>query len=512
MKIVTSAEMREIDRITTERFGISSLELMEKAGSAVADFVQKEFSHVEKTLVVCGRGNNGGDGFVAARKLHEAGKQVTVALIANAVDLKGDASVMFSRLPVEALQLATDGQLRDASWEADIIMDALLGTGARLPVEGLYAAAIQKMNDSGVPIVAVDIPSGADADQDSSDGIVVNASAIVTFTALKPAHVFRFYSIPTAVRQIGTPEEAVNSKQDLNLITASDCRAFLSPRKAESNKGMYGHVLVVAGSLGKAGAAAMAGMAALRAGAGLVTVATPKSVIGTVAGFAPELMTEPLPETDTGTVSVLAMEALRKVVAGKSVLAIGPGLSRDRESAQFIRAMVDRSDIPVVLDADGLNAFEEHRQYVTGVRHALVITPHPGEMARLTGLTVAQIQQERVATARDYAKEHQAFVVLKGHQTVIAEPQGRVWINNTGNPGMATGGTGDILTGMIAAMIAQHPQDIAHAVILAVYLHGLAGDVVRDEIGEASLVATDLLTALPEAFRRTTASLTADIL
>ncbi len=513
MKIVTAAEMREIDRVTVQQHGATPLQLMENAGAAVAEFVLKNFSHAEKMLVVCGRGNNGGDGLVAARKLKEAGEQISVALLARPADIKGDAAEALQKLPLKLKAIANETELSEADWNADLIIDAVLGTGTRLPVEGLYAAAIEKMNGAGAPIVAVDIPSGADADGlRPSPGPVVRADAIVTFTALKPAHVFQFGEVPRALRHIGTPDDAIVSAGNLNLITPHDYAEVLAPRKKDSNKGLYGHVLAVAGSLGKAGAAAMVGMAGLRAGAGLMTVATPKSALSTVAGFAPELMTEPMPETEDGTFSILAIEKIRHLAEGKTVLAVGPGVSRDKETAQVIRSIVDRASVPVVLDADGLNAFEEHRELISGRRCALVVTPHPGEMARLTGMSVAEIQRDRIVVARRYAQEHQALVILKGEHTVVAEPGGKIWINNTGNPGMSTGGTGDILTGMVAAMVAQHPKDISMAVIAAVHLHGLAGDAARDEIGEVPMIATDLLSAFPEAVRRAKAACEADIL
>jgi hydroxyethylthiazole kinase-like uncharacterized protein yjeF len=514
MKIVTAAEMREIDRATTDKHGVPSLTLMENAGSAVADFVLDRFPHAQHIEVVCGRGSNGGDGFVAARKLQEAGKDVEVVLLADPAELKGDAAEMFKQLPLKPKVVESEAEVKQHAWsESDLFIDAILGTGSRPPVEGVYAAAIEKMNESEAPIVAVDIPSGANADgTQASPEPFIHADAIVTFTALKPAHVFQFDSMPTALKQIGSPPEAIKSNSDLNLITPHDFAVLLAPRKPDANKGTFGHVLVLGGSVGKAGAAAMAGMAGLRAGAGLVTVGTPKSAQATVAGFAPELMTEPLAETEKGTFSVLALEHLRKFSESKDVAAIGPGISGDREAGQFVRAVLDRSQLPVVLDADGLNAFQEHRGDLNGNNSPLVITPHPGEMARLTGLSIQQIQSDRTGIARQYARDHNAYVVLKGHRTVIAEPGGRVWINNTGNPGMATGGTGDILTGIIAGLIAQIPNDIPTAVIAGVYLHGLAGDLVRDEIGEASLIATDLLLGLAQAFRKAAASLSADIL
>ena len=271
---------------------------------------------------------------------------------------------------------------------------------------------------------------------------------------------------------------------------------------AESNKGNYGHVLVVGGSVGKAGSVAMAGMSSLRAGAGLATVATAKSALSTVAGFHPELMTEPLAETSDGTIAANARERLDALAKGKSVLAIGPGISRSPETSELVRAVVSECEVPVVLDADGLNAFEKRADELSGKGRVLVITPHPGEMARLVGCSTADVQKDRLGVARRFAREHEVIVVLKGHRTLVVQPDGEAWINTTGNPGMSTGGTGDILTGMVAAMIAQNPKDVLLAVCAAVHLHGLAGDVMREIVGEHSLVATDLLQGLPKAFLR----------
>jgi len=305
---------------------------------------------------------------------------------------------------------------------------------------------------------------------------------------------------PTVIAPIGSPSEAIVSKLGFHLSTAADFADLLAPRQRDANKGSYGHVLVVGGSLGKAGAAAMAGFAALRAGAGLATVATARSVLSTVAGFHPELMTEPLEETNAGTISCKALESVAALVERKSVLAIGPGISRHSETAEFVRGMVRKHDTPMVLDADALNAFEGSADALTGRGRSIVITPHPGEMSRLTGMTIAKVQANRVDVARKFAREHDLIVVLKGHRTLIASPEGEVWANPTGNPGMATGGTGDVLTGTVAGLIAQYPQRVLEATVLAVYLHGLAGDFAANELGENSLVTTDLLRYLPEAF------------
>jgi NAD(P)H-hydrate epimerase len=289
----------------------------------------------------------------------------------------------------------------------------------------------------------------------------------------------------------------------MNVITSTDIATLIGPRPANSNKGLYGHVLVVGGSMGKAGAAAMAGMSALRAGAGLATVATAKSVLPTVAAFYPELMTEPLPETAAGTIATEAGLRIDELLKNMTVLAIGPGISRDPHTTTLVRSLVANQKLPMVVDADGLNAFQNHTQEMNGKGRTLVITPHPGEMARLAERSTADVQKDRLGVARQFAHEHNVIVVLKGSRTLVVQPDGEAWVNTTGNPGMSTGGTGDILTGMVAAMLAQHPKEPMLAVCAAVHLHGLAGDVMREVVGEHSLVATDLLRGLPHAFERT---------
>src|SRR5579872_4647525 len=511
MKIVTAAEMREIDRITSERFGVPSLTLMENAGTTVAEFVRSFYPTAERIGVICGKGNNGGDGFVAARKLYAAGRAVRLLLLTPPSELRGDAAEMFAKLPISPVVV---GSIDDLNQEAarevfgsELLIDAILGTGFRPPVSGVYAKAIALLNASGKQVIAVDIPSGADADvMGEQTGAVAQADGIVTFTAPRPAHVFGGLTTgPTRIASIGSPDEAIVSKLGLNLITPRDVAGLLGPRPANSNKGNFGHVLVVGGSLGKAGAAAMAAMSVLRVGAGLSTVATAKSVLATVAGFHPEIMTEALEETDAGSISMRALEYGRvdALVKNMTVLAIGPGISRHPDTSEFVRTVVNKYNTPIVLDADGLNAFTGKTQELNGQAKTLVITPHPGEMARLVDSSVANVQRDRINVARNFARQHNLIVVLKGNRTLIAEPSGKVWVNTTGNPGMSTGGTGDILTGMVAGMLAQHPKQATEAVISAVYLHGLAGDVARETLGEHSLVATDLLPALPEAMLRT---------
>ncbi len=516
--IVTAAEMRAIDRATSERFGVPSLTLMENAGSAVATHVLEHYGAAKKIVVFCGKGNNGGDGFVAARLLHEKGRIVQVILLADPAELKGDAAVMYGKLPVAVIIAKTSEDLKSDRVQqllsADLCLDAILGTGFKPPVRGLYADAIAQLNEGKAPVVAVDIPSGADADamgpqQAPQQGIIARADSIVTFTAPRPAHVFgQLTKGLTIVADIGSPEEAiVPSSLKLHVIAPSFFDLVLAPREVDSNKGLYGHVVVVGGSLGKAGAAAMAGMAALRAGAGLATVATPKSVLPTVAAFHPELMTEPMPETELGTMAQPAEDRIVGLLKGITIptIAIGPGISHAPETAALVRSLFARlknPPYPTVVDADGLNAFQGHVDELNGSERSVVITPHPGEMARLAGCTTAEVQKDRLGVARKFASEHRLIVVLKGYRTIVTTGS-EAWINVTGNPGMATGGTGDILTGMIAGMVAQFPGAVLFAVLAAVHLHGLAGDVARESKGEHSLVATDLLDALPEAFRRT---------
>jgi ADP-dependent NAD(P)H-hydrate dehydratase / NAD(P)H-hydrate epimerase len=515
MKIVTAADMREIDRVTTERFGMPSRMLMENAGSAVAEFALAMDSSAKSFGVICGKGNNGGDGFVVARKLDEAGKQVRVLLLAEPQELQGDAAENYKRLPLKATTATTSEELNGVSakqvFQSDVLIDGILGSGFRPPVRGLYAQAIEKINLTGLPVIAIDVPSGADSDlMGEQTGAVAHADAIVTFTAPRLAHVFGNLTLgPILVAPIGSPPEVIQSSLHLNLITTKDIVPLLAPRPRDSNKGMYGHVLVVGGSRGKAGAAAMAGFSALRAGTGLVTVATARSVLPTVAGFHPELMTEPLEETVDGAISLRALERIEQLSEKKSVLAIGPGISRDEESAEAARKLVAETDLAIVLDADGLNAFEGRAEAFNRSQRKsriLVLTPHPGEMSRLTGLSIKAIQRDRVNVARNFAKEHGVILALKGDRTVVANPDGEAWINPTGNPGMATGGTGDILTGIVAGLLAQNLERSFEAALAAVYLHGLAGDIARDQFGEHSLVATDLVTALADAFRQVRAA------
>ena len=506
MKIVTAAEMREIDRTTSEKYDIPSLTLMENAGDALARFALRQYPHAKRITVVCGKGNNGGDGFVAARKLREAGREVTVLLLSSADQAKGDAAENLKRLPMHPICIASPSELAgvgDLFGKADLILDAIFGTGFRPPLPELAARAIELIGASPAPAVSVDIPSGADADSfDIDQPHSCRSSAIVTFTAPKPGITFSALTRgPIVVVNIGSPEQAIAST--LALEWNQPPKILFTQRKLNSNKGLYGHVLVIGGSLGKSGAPTMASMAALRVGAGLVTCAIPKSILPVVAGAIPELMTEPLDENGNGSISDHALDEPEstQLTTRKNVIAVGPGLGRDPDTVKSIKGFIASSTLPMVIDADGLNAFEAKTNLLNGGERPLVLTPHPGEMARLIGKSIKEIEADRIGVARKFSREHRLILVLKGWRTLIADGEGNIWVNTTGNPGLAKGGSGDVLTGLIAGMIAQYPDQIAAAVRAAVYLHGLAADYALNYQTERTMLATDVIAALPQTFR-----------
>ena len=489
MKILTPEQMREVDRLSTT----PTLILMENAGMRVVEVLEDRYEDLDEltVAVLCGKGNNGGDGLVVARQLIQKGCFPFVFLFAPEEEIKGDAKANLDML--KGLGYPPTVVLNEHDWmeekmellDADIIVDALLGTGARRPVEGFYKMVIESLAEDfpRADIVAVDVPSPG-----------VQADVTVTFTALKPSLVF-YPDCEDAgdviLAEIGCPASLLeNENYKLHLVEPHE----IPHRVADSNKGTYGRVLVIAGSRGKTGAAAMAGQAALRSGAGLVTVATAESALAMVAMSMPEIMTEPLAETPEGTI---ANQSVLDISKDKAVVAIGPGLTTVPETAAFVRRAVSECSTQMVIDADGLNALVGF----DGELREAVITPHPGEMARLLDKSITYVNGNRIAVASDFARLRNAFVVLKGFRTVIASPDGNVYVNPTGNPGMATGGTGDILTGMIAGILAQeHLGSFIERLCLAVYLHGLAGDLAAAEAGEESLVATDLLRFLPKAW------------
>ena len=532
MKVLTASQMREADRLTTERYAVPALQLMENAGAAVVDFLQRKFPALSKSkiVVLCGKGNNGGDGLVVARFLKQSGCSPEVFLYASPGELKGDAAINLKRWQEDSgeVQVVTGASewepLRAMLARADLIVDALLGTGLRGPVEGILAAVIEDVNaargKSGprpgkLCVVAVDMPSGLASDAQDFGGPVVGADFTVTFTAPKLGQLVLPRSSSCGellVRGIGTPTELLESDPQLKFhwIEPGEFHALPLARDPAANKGTYGHALIVAGSLGKSGAVVLAARGALRSGAGLVTVATPESVLPSVAVGMPEMMTVPLAATDVGTASFRNFDYGRfsEIAKNKSVIAIGPGLSTHSETQQFIRALVSETELPIILDADGLNAFAGMADQLNERRStAMAITPHPGEMARLLGITVKEVQARRLEVALEAAGRWRVNVILKGFHTILATPSGHAYINTTGNPGMATGGTGDVLTGILAGLTAQFGvENWPRVLSMGIYLHGLAGDIAESRVGQAPLIASDLVESLPEAYARVVAS------
>jgi NAD(P)H-hydrate epimerase len=486
--------MREADRRTSE-MGIPGIVLMENAGHRVVEFLEERFAPLpaQRIVVLCGKGNNGGDGLVVARQLHTRfhPQALDVVLLAAPEDLKGDAAANYRML--SACGCPVSREIPADARQATLVVDALLGTGINGPATGAMLEGIREIN-RGFPlaqVVAVDIPSGMPSDSGNPVGEFARADYTVTFTAPKAAQV-----LPPncdgvgelVVGPIGSPPELYEDVW-LSLLEPEMFEELLAPRPPGGHKGTFGHVLVVAGSREKSGAAAMTGLGALRAGAGLVTVASHSSAIPAIASHAPELMTAPLEELDS-------------LVEGKTVIAVGPGLGRGPDIEALIARTVEQFAHPIVLDADALVGQPEgpYAELAFGVpTRVRILTPHPGEMARLTGKTTAEIQNDRVGAARAFATDRHVTLVLKGQRTVIAFPDGRVWINPTGTPAMGTGGSGDVLTGMIAGFIAQFPGQPDQAVAAAVYLHGLAGEIGARALGEKCLIATDILRYLPDA-------------
>ena len=520
MQVLSAAEMQACDRATTERFGVPSLSLMRAASSAVAAFAQQQFPQARRITVLCGRGNNGGDGMMAARLLSAAGLEVTTLLLGAPDSLQGDALTAWGELLASAQPgtvhvVESADQLagyHDALY-ADLLIDAVLGTGFKPPMKGLALAAQQWIQAATAPILAVDLPSGRAADETAATATpVFPADAVITFTAPKPAHVFgaltRTWSQPVVVAPIGSPDAAIVSKLKTDWA-GSAFELVQAPRAAAANKGNFGHVLVVGGSFGaaggKAGAPSMTSLGALRAGAGLVTAAVPAPALATVSAIAPELMTWPLAATEAGAISAenLGPEFLASLTAGKTVLAIGPGLGQGAETVKFVTGLLSATKMPTVIDADALNILAAKPVLLAKLAkgRTLVLTPHPGEMARLAGISIAEVQANRLELARGFAQRLGVTLVLKGARTLIAHPDGRVAVNTTGNPGMAKGGSGDLLTGLIAGVLAQHPDQPGRAVEAAVYLHGLAADFAVRATDEHMLLATDSLSYLSRAFR-----------
>ena len=513
MRILNAAQMREADRFTIEEIGIPSLVLMENAGRQVVAAIEAAYEArlSGRVAVLCGRGNNGGDGFVVARTLLQRGIDAAVFVIGALADVRGDAKTnleILGRLGVTVVEIGDE-----QSWELHfseisqcaLIVDAIFGTGLTSPLGGMMETVVADVNASSIPIVSIDLPSGLSADTPHVLGDCIDASMTVTLAAPKLPLVLppgEAHAGDVVIADIGIPHEVIDGVegQRIELLTPEQLREIVEPRAADSHKGDFGRVTIVAGSRGKTGASHLAAMGALRSGAGLVTVATPGSLLPIVASMAPELMTEPLDESDEGMVAASAIERLLEL--RHDVIACGPGLGRGPGVAEFVRSLLDRATVPLVLDADAITVLADDPGVLVGREERdVIITPHAGEMARLIGSSVEEVQANRIDVATDFATTHRVYVVLKGHRTVIAAPDGHIFINPTGNAGMATGGTGDVLTGMNAAWVAQL-LDAEAACRLAVFLHGAAGDLAEAEEGQVAMTATDVIACLGDALNR----------
>lgn len=514
MRILSVDAMREVDRRAIEELGIPGMVLMENAALGVVDAVGEVYPEAASAAIFCGPGNNGGDGLAIARHLSVRGYEVEVFLATGGRELHGDAGSQLAicralGLPLREIQEGGDlGPALEAARRCDVVIDALFGTGLARPLEGAFAALVEGVNDLPAPRVAVDLPSGLNGDRAEPLGPHVRAALTVTFAAPKPAHV-----LPPAaeacgelvVADLGIPPSLISEAEaGPHLLVGEELAAELPAREASTHKGSYGHALILAGSPGKAGAAILAARAAVRSGAGLVTAAVPEPILPTVDLGSIESMTLPLPADASGHLAAEAAERLLTAAEGKDALALGPGLGQEAGTVEAIRRIVHDCPLPLVIDADGLNAFAGRPQDLAGRAAETVLTPHPGELGRLLEISAAEVQADRLAAVRRAAERTGAIVVLKGHRTLVASPEGEVHVNPTGNPGMATGGTGDVLTGMIAGLLAQGQAGYGPAglgaVLLAVYLHGLAGDLAAARLGTACLAAGDLLDSLPAAF------------
>lgn len=516
LPLVTASESRQFDQLA-EQAGLPSLVLMENASLRLAEVLQQHFEldPPKRIVIVCGRGNNGGDGMALARHLYNIGFQVQVFLLADPEELKGDAAVNYKvaknfGVPIRALKTQSElSLLVEPLKSADLVVDALLGTGITGEVRGLYAEAIPLINDHASRILSVDIPSGIDSDTGEVCGVAVRADATVTLGAIKIGLVFfpgADYSGDLFLGSLGVPEKLLADMRICSFASTYELvHRVLPPRYPNTHKGNYGRVLIVGGAPGMTGAAIMAGKAALRSGAGLVQIALPKSLNIAVEASTLEVMSFPLPETEEGTIAPETIDVLAPRIDWADVIAVGCGISRNERTQTFIRQLIAQVDKPMVVDADGLIALAGYGEILRQRKSLTILTPHPGEMSALLQTKTETVQKERAKIALRAARDFNAIVVLKGARTITADPNGLMFVNLTGNAGMATGGSGDVLTGMIASLLAQslcrrleiNPVEVVAA---AVFLHGLSGDIASWEKGEVALTAGDLIDALPRAF------------
>lgn len=511
MKIATAKQIRNIDRRAIREFGIPGPVLMENAASAIVFEMERFFEGLDgvKVGILCGKGNNGGDGLALARRLRVRGVPVRVCLLASFAALKGEAKLnlaILRKMDVEIAPNASSPVIAEMIAWSDVLVDAMLGVGLSSPLKGNYAVAAKLMNMAGRPVVAVDLPTGVNADTGEVMGVAVRADLTVTMVLPKRGLVLypgASFAGQVRVADIGIPQEIIEKEHiHVGLLEHGLAWGLTGERDRDAHKGDFGHLMVIAGSLGKAGAAVMAAQGALRTGAGLVSVAAPMGLIPVIQQQVMEAMCIPAGESVDGTLGMGSENELLKASGGMTACAIGPGLTTHYETVQVIKNLVQRMSLPLVIDADGVNALAGSADLLKKAKAPVVMTPHPGEMARLLGVSTDEVQKDRIGIASDFAAKFGVTVALKGAGTVIATPRGEVFINTTGNPGMASGGTGDVLTGMIGGLLAQG-YGPTEAACLAVYLHGLAGDLAAEEKGEAGMTAGDVIGKIPEAMKQT---------
>jgi hydroxyethylthiazole kinase-like uncharacterized protein yjeF len=512
MKVLTSRQMKEIDRRTIEEIGIPGPVLMENAGLQIFRVLEVLFPRLrdEKIVIVAGKGNNGGDGLVVARHLCNHGAAPLVLLLAGRKEIGGDAALNLKIAEKMGVAIREAGSIegwkkeRKALQSASIILDAIFGTGLAKPASGFYAAAIKDINRATGFKLAVDIPSGLSADSYDLIGPAIKADFTVTLAAPKIAHVFppaEEWVGDLLVADISVPRHLWNDPElKLDLLERRELYPAFKKRRKDTHKGTYGHLLILAGSLGKTGAAIMAARAGLVSGAGLVTAALPASCLPIVARSSVELMTEPLAETREKTVSRGALDRALSLIKGKNALLIGPGLSTNESTCELIWKLLPKVKIPTVIDADGLNILALKPELLKILPRPAILTPHPGEFARLIGASISDVLARKLELVPAFAREHDVHLILKGYRTLIADPTGRVYINSTGNPGMATGGTGDVLSGLAASFLMQFRNPL-QAATAAVYVHGLSGDLAAEKLGERAMVAGDLVRFVRKAIK-----------
>ncbi|AEE97027.1 bifunctional ADP-dependent NAD(P)H-hydrate dehydratase/NAD(P)H-hydrate epimerase [Mahella australiensis] len=510
MKAVMAQQMRSIDRTAIERYGIPGIVLMENAALAVVNRVMRRIQHHNdrRAAIVCGGGNNGGDGLAVARHLHQHGLNVKLYLLTNSSKFKGDAAVNFNIIKnsgVPYMQLDDEYALHEFYADiknTDVIIDAIFGTGIKGEVTDLSADVINAINESSGYVISVDMPSGINSDTGEVCGCAVIADETVTFVLPKigqivypgKKHVGRL-----SIADICIPRAAIDDEDiSAGYITVDDIA--LPVREADSHKGDYGHVLVVGGSVGFSGAPIMAAKAAMRSGAGMVTAVVPYGIYNAAAASAQEVMIKPVTDDGVGRISAKALADILTLAQKADVMVIGPGMQVYDEIFCILRNIIDSIDIPIIVDADGLNAIAQQKDLLKNSKGNIILTPHPGEMSRLTGLPIGQIQCQRIDIARDFARQHNVVMVLKGAATVTACPSGWTYINSTGNAGMATAGSGDVLTGVIAAMACQY-RCFDKASYIGAFIHGLAGDKAVENKGMHGLVAGDIIEMIPAAIK-----------